>query len=260
MPNHEAEIPITLGMEEELFLVDPQSYDILQDPSSEIFEECKRNAGPHKVVREFMRSQIETNTKVCSSIADLREAVYETRQIVIDASKKFDVAPVALSTHPFASWRNQSPTPLERYERFAVTFQDGVRRFLVGGMHIHAGFGDDDSRIRVMTAIRRFLPLLHALSTSSPFSEGSETGFKILSSEFGRRASSDWNTRSVVFKCRIRAVGQRVQIAQLSPKTVVNYGGTYVPLHRIRRSNCVSAIFVHVLKKPFQLRLFMPAW
>lgn len=178
MPNHEAEIPITLGMEEELFLVDPQSYDILQDPSSEIFEECKRNAGPHKVVREFMRSQIETNTKVCSSIADLREAVYETRQIVIDASKKFDVAPVALSTHPFASWRNQSPTPLERYERFAVTFQDGVRRFLVGGMHIHAGFGDDDSRIRVMTAIRRFLPLLHALSTSSPFSEGSETGFK----------------------------------------------------------------------------------
>ena len=45
-------------------------------------------------------------------------------------------------------------------------------------MHIHAGFGDDDSRIRIMTAIRRYLPLLHALSTSSPFNGGHDTGYK----------------------------------------------------------------------------------
>ena len=178
MPNHPEDIPITLGIEEELFLVDPRTYDILTDPSPEIFEECQRTAGSHKVVREFMRSQIETNTKVCHSIQELRQAVYEARHVVVNATRKFDAAPVAVSIHPFASWRDQAPTPLERYERFAVTFQDGVRRFLVGGMHIHAGFGDADSRIRVMTAIRRFLPLLHALSTSSPFSEGRETGFK----------------------------------------------------------------------------------
>ena len=85
---------------------------------------------------------------------------------------------MAASTHPFADWRAQAPTPRERYERFAVTFQDSVRRFLISGMHIHAGFGDPDSRIRVMTAIRRYLPILHALSASSPFVEGRETGFK----------------------------------------------------------------------------------
>jgi len=45
-------------------------------------------------------------------------------------------------------------------------------------MHIHAGFGDADSRIRVMTAMRRYLPLLHAISTSSPFNSGRETGYK----------------------------------------------------------------------------------
>ena len=45
-------------------------------------------------------------------------------------------------------------------------------------MHIHAGFGDEDSRIRVMTALRRYLPFLHALSASSPFNGGHETGFK----------------------------------------------------------------------------------
>ncbi len=59
-----------------------------------------------------------------------------------------------------------------------VTFQESLRRLVVGGMHIHAGFGDPDSRIRVMTALRRYLPLLHALSTSSPFTGGRETGFK----------------------------------------------------------------------------------
>ena len=82
------------------------------------------------------------------------------------------------STHPFADWRMQLVTPRERYERYAVTFQESLRRQLVGGMHVHAGFGDPDSRIRVMTALRRYLPLVHALSTSSPFHAGRETGFK----------------------------------------------------------------------------------
>ena len=69
-------------------------------------------------------------------------------------------------------------TPRQRYERFVVTFQESLRRLVIGGMHIHAGFGDPESRIRVMTALRRYLPLLHALSTSSPFTGGRETGFK----------------------------------------------------------------------------------
>ena len=85
---------------------------------------------------------------------------------------------LAASTHPFAEWKSQLITPKERYERFAVTFQESVRRQLIGGMHIHAGFGDPDSRIRVMTAMRPYLPLFHALSTSSPFHGGRETGFK----------------------------------------------------------------------------------
>ena len=59
-----------------------------------------------------------------------------------------------------------------------MTFQEGVRHFVVSGMHIHAGFGDADTRIRVMMALRRYLSLLHALSTSSPFNAGREIGFK----------------------------------------------------------------------------------
>ena len=172
------ETPITLGVEEELFLVDPDSRDLVIEPDEGIFEACKETCGPHKVVRELLRSQIETNTRVCDSIADVRRALRETRRIVVEAAERHGTAAMAASIHPFASWRAQAITPAERYVRFATTFQEGVRRFVIGGMHIHAGFADRDTRVRVMTALRRYLPLLHALSTSSPFNAGHDTGFK----------------------------------------------------------------------------------
>ncbi len=171
-------LAITLGIEEEFFLVDPVSGDLLANPDPAIFETCEKNCGPHRVMREFLRSQVETNTRVCESVQELRHALRETRKIVISAAEQFGAGVLGASTHPFASWQVQSATPRERYERFAATFQDNVRRFIIGGMHIHAGFGNPDSRIRVMTAVRRYLPLLHALSTSSPFSDGRETGYK----------------------------------------------------------------------------------
>ena len=115
---------------------------------------------------------------MCNSVADVRTALRETRRLVVEAAETHGARVMAASAHPFASWREQAPTPGERYRRFASTYQETLRRALVGGMHVHAGFGDADSRIRVMTALRRYLPLLHALSTSSPFNDGHETGFK----------------------------------------------------------------------------------
>ena len=174
----DTDVDITFGIEEEFFLVDPDSRDMIADPDPGIFDWCEKNRGPHGFVHEFLRSQIETNTRVCESVADLRSALKETRRVVVEAAARHGAAVMAASTHPFAAWESQMSTPKERYERLANTLQESARRLLVGGMHIHAGFGDADSRIRVMTAMRRYLPLLHAVSTSSPFNAGRETGFK----------------------------------------------------------------------------------
>ena len=175
---NQEDLNITLGVEEEFFLVDPESRDLLADPDPRIFEACEAGIGPHKVTREALRPQIETNTRVCESVAEAREALRETRGIVIEAAGAYGAAVLGSSTHPFAAWREQTITPRERYTRFQVTFQEAMRRMVVGGMHIHAGFGDPESRIRVMTAIRRYLPAIHALSTSSPFNSGRDTGYK----------------------------------------------------------------------------------
>lgn len=169
---------ITLGVEEEMFLLDPETRNLLDNPDQKIFETCEKTSGPHKVVREFLRAQIETNTKVCSSMADLRKALLETRKIVVKAAEHHGAIAMAGSTHPFAMLGDMPITEGDRYARYAMIFQEGLRRFVIGGMHIHAGFGDDETRIPVMTALRRYLPLLHALSTSSPFIEGRDTGFK----------------------------------------------------------------------------------
>ena len=172
------DLNITLGVEEEFFLVDPESRDLLADPDPQIFETCKANQGSHKVVHEFLRSQIEISTRVCTSVNDVRRALMETRRVMIEGAEKYGAAVLASSTHPFAAWDMQLPTPNDRYESFANTYQESVRRLLVGGLHIHAGFGDPETRIRVMTALRRYLPVLNALSASSPLSGGRETGFK----------------------------------------------------------------------------------
>ena len=171
-------LAITIGVEEEFFLIDPETRDLLPDPDRGIFEDCEKNRGPHKVVAEFLRSQIETTTRICASVAEVRSALNETRCLVIDGAARHGAAVLAASTHPFAAWSSQVVTAGKRYEQFAMTYQQAVRTLLVGGMHIHAGFGDLNSRVRVMTAMRRHLPLLHALSASSPFSSGRETGFK----------------------------------------------------------------------------------
>ena len=169
---------LTLGIEEELMVVNADTGDAVADPDPAIFETCAANRGPHQVVNELLRSQIETGTRVCASIAQLRASLYETRNIVIDGARRHGTAVIASSTHPFARWQEQRVTARRRYEEAEVAYQQEVRRFFVSGMHIHAGFGTPDLRIRVMTAIRPCLPLLLALSASSPFYSGQLTGLK----------------------------------------------------------------------------------
>ena len=174
----EPDLTFTFGIEEEFFLVDPETRDLVADPDPGIMERCQRERGPHTVVPELLCSQIETNTRVCSSIADLRAALAETRRLVVESAEAYGARAMAASTHPFAAWREQRVTPKARYREAEMELQEAVRRFLVGGMHIHAGFGDPDSRLRVMTAIRRHLPAFIALSASSPFNDGGFTGYK----------------------------------------------------------------------------------
>ena len=169
---------ITLGIEEELMIVDPGTRDVVPDPDKRILTKASEQAGGNRVVNEVMRSQIETNSRVCTSIAEIEQSLRETRRCVIDAARAHGARVIASSTHPWARWQDQKVTEQERYRRAEVELQDSVRQFFVGGMHIHAGFGDQDRRIEVMHALRGYLAVFLALSCSSPFHGGRLTGLK----------------------------------------------------------------------------------
>ena len=169
---------ITMGIEEELMIIDRSTGEVITDPATEIFERARETARPHQIVNEFLRSQIESNSKICANVQEIETSLRETRQAVIGAAREHGAAVIASSTHPWARWEDQQVTQKTRYQRAEVELQDSVRQFFIGGMHVHAGFATPEIRIRVMNALVTYLPLLLALSTSSPFHAGRLTGLK----------------------------------------------------------------------------------
>lgn len=166
---------LTLGVEEEYLLVDRQTRDLVADPPASLMAECEKRLGA-RVAPEFLRSQIEVGTGVCASVAQARAELEELRATVAEVAAGYDLAPIAASCHPFASWDQQVHTPKERYDGLLRDMAGAARRLLICGMHVHAGIGDEDLRIDLMNQVSYFLPHLLALSTSSPFWRGGDTG------------------------------------------------------------------------------------
>lgn len=168
---------LTIGIEEEYLLVDAESRALAADPPKELFEKCTAKLGD-QVAHEFLKSQIEVNTKVARSIPEATQMLAELRGTVIDIAAEFDLMPIAASTHPFSHWSEQGFTEQERYTTIANDLQAVVRRLVICGMHVHVGIDDDELRMDLMNQVRYFLPHLLALTTSSPFWQGENTGLK----------------------------------------------------------------------------------
>ncbi|HNB89305.1 MAG TPA: carboxylate-amine ligase, partial [Plasticicumulans sp.] len=167
--------PFTLGIEEEYFLVERASRDLARELPPGLLDACNRRLGD-RVTPEFLRGQIEVGTRTCTSLAEARADLAELRTTLAEVAAQHGCAPIAASTHPFARWHDQQPTDRARYRAIAEDLQGVGRRLLICGMHVHVGLPDDDLRIDLMGQFAYFLPHLLALSTSSPFWRGEDTG------------------------------------------------------------------------------------
>jgi len=168
---------LTIGVEEEYLLVDKETRALVVDPPDDLMEECERRLGI-QVSTELLRSQVEIGTKVCKNVAEVREELVHLRGTIKEVANKYDLEPIASSTHPFSHWHDQKHTRKERYDQLTVEMQGAARRLLICGMHVHVGIEDDELRIDLMNQMSYFLPHLLALSCSSPFWEGRDTGLK----------------------------------------------------------------------------------
>ena len=167
----------TIGIEEEYLLIDVETRDLAVDPPKQLMEECQA-ALPAQVNPEFLRCQIEIGTPVCASIAEARRELALHRRTIAEKAAKYGLAPLAVSTHPFADWARQRHTDKDRYNELAQSMQVVARRLLICGMHVHVGVENEALRIDIFNQLAYFLPHLLALSTSSPFWRGERTGLK----------------------------------------------------------------------------------
>lgn len=167
----------TIGVEEEYLLVDKETRGLVVDPPETLMAEAEAKCGP-QVTTELLRSQIEIGTKVCNSVQEAHEDLARLRRNIIDVAANHGLAPIAASTHPFSAWSEQKRTEKDRYNQLTHEMQGAARRLVICGMHVHVGIDDDELRIDLMNQLSYFLPHLLALSCSSPFWLGQDTGLK----------------------------------------------------------------------------------
>ena len=139
---------------------------------------------------EMMQSVVEVGTHVCRTAGEARQEIVRLRGVIAGLAAKQGLTIAAAGTHPFSSWQTQEVYPHERYYGVLEEMQDAARQLLIFGMHVHVSMPDLETGIQVQNVARYFLPHLLALSTSSPFWEGRNTGFKsyrsIIFSNFPR--------------------------------------------------------------------------
>jgi len=168
----------TIGVEEEYLLIDPETRDLVADPTEAVLKDCEAAIGADlgMVRPEFLRAQVEIGTAVCGSVSEGLEKLTKLRRTVAGVAESHGLKILAASTHPFASWTRQRRTDKDRYNVLAQDLQTVVERLMICGMHVHVGIEDPEYRIDLLNQIAYFLPHLLVLSTSSPFWQGRNTG------------------------------------------------------------------------------------
>src|SRR5271168_3780322 len=175
----------TIGVEEEFQIIDPDTcalrshvMQLVSAASPSIAEQVKL---------EMHQSIVETGTNICENVPDLRVEMHRTRDELVAAADRAGLQVAAAGTHPFSSWIDQVISPGERYQHIIEELQQLARSLLIFGMHVHVAMPDKQTMIDMMNMVRYFLPHLLALSTSSPFWMGRNTGLKSFRTTVFRR-------------------------------------------------------------------------
>jgi glutamate---cysteine ligase / carboxylate-amine ligase len=171
----------TLGIEEEFQIVDPETRE-LRSHVTEFLDEGKMILG-EQIKPEMIQSMIEVGTGICRNIQEARADISNLRGVIASLAEKNGLKIVAASTHPISRWQDQKIFDDERYELLVQELQTVARSLLIFGLHVHVGIPDRERQIHIMNASRYFLPHILALTTSSPFWMGHNTGLKSYRSE-----------------------------------------------------------------------------
>jgi carboxylate-amine ligase len=162
----------TVGIEEELMIVDSSSLDLVNAIDSIVGEDPPSG----KIQPELLESVLEIATSPCANVESVGAALQSLRALARDRARAQGLEVASAGTHPFARWEQQRVVSDDRYRGLVRSLGFVARQELVFGMHVHVGMADPEEAIRVANGLRRHVPLLIALSANSPLWRGRPTG------------------------------------------------------------------------------------
>lgn len=168
--------PLTLGVELELQLLSTLDYD-LAPQAQDLLRETAKHSGSWDIKPEITRSMIEIGTSIQRHHAPLVAELHDMRGQLVRAARKLNIAIAGGGTHPFQHWSHQQIFPGDRFHYIHELYGYLAKQFTVFGQHVHVGCPDGDTALWLLHALSRYVPHFIALSASSPYVQGQDTGF-----------------------------------------------------------------------------------
>jgi carboxylate-amine ligase len=254
-----------IGIEEEYQIVDPETRG-LKSYITQLLEEG-RMVLMESMKPELHQSMVEVGTKVCNTPAEARAELVRLRRGVMQLAARSGLKIVAAGTHPFSKWIEQDITPLERYMGVKQDMAELAQQLLIFGTHVHIGIEDLEFRVDAMNVARYMMPHVLALSTSSPFWLGRNTGLKSYRSiifrnfprsgfppTFGSWAEFENFVSALV---RVHAIPDGSKLwwdARLNPRYPTLEFRVCDVCTRVDEAVCIAAIFQAIVYKLWKLR------
>jgi carboxylate-amine ligase len=168
--------PLTFGVELELQLVSLSDFD-LTPASPDLLHLLRRKPFPGNVTPEITESMIEINSSVQTSYKPLLAELVEIRDTLVAAGDLLNIGIAGGGTHPFQHWSEQRISSKPRYQELSILYGYLAKQFTVFGQHVHIGCAHADDALYLLHALSRYIPQFIALSASSPFVQGHDSGF-----------------------------------------------------------------------------------
>ena len=168
--------PLTLGVELELQVVGTHEFN-LTPGAPDLLRVMAKKKLPGEVKPEITASMIEICTNICEGYADALAQLHETRDALVEGARKLGLGLCGGGTHPFQQWSEQRIFDAPRFHHLSDTYGYLSKQFTVFGQHVHIGCPDADAALGMLHALSRYIPHFVALSASSPFVQGTDTGF-----------------------------------------------------------------------------------